>query len=163
MKTAVDTNVLLDVLVGDEAAIAAASRSLVEASRRGPLVICPVVYAELAAAFERRGDLAAFLGDMSARVEAFTEEALWLSANAWRSYARKRGKEVQCPHCGNQFAPQCPACGETVSWRQHIISDFLIGGHALEQGDTLLTRDRGYYRGYFPELRLQIPERTEQV
>ncbi len=157
MKTAVDTNVLLDVLVGDEAAIAAASRSLMEASRRGQLVICPVVYAELAAAFERREDLAAFLSDMSVRTEQFSEEALWLSANAWQSYARKRGKGVQCRHCGNQFAPKCPACGETVSWRQHIISDFLIGGHALKQGDTLLTRDRGYYQTYFPELSLCAP------
>ncbi len=163
MKTAVDTNVLLDVLAGDETASIAASQSLAEASRTGPLVICPVVYSELAAAFGRREDLEGFLGDVSVQVNGFSEEALWLSANAWRSYTRQRGRGVQCPRCGNRFEPRCPACGETVAWRQHIISDFLIGGHALEQANGLLTRDRGYYRSYFPKLRLQIPERTDRV
>ncbi len=158
MKTAVDTNVLLDVLVGDEAASAAASQSLTEASRSGPLVICPVVYAELAAAFDRREELEAFLGDVSVQIEGFSEGALWHSANAWRLYSRQRGRGVQCLRCGTQFEPQCPACGGTVSWRQHIISDFLIGGHAVEQADVLLTRDRGYCGRYFPELQLRGPE-----
>ncbi len=160
MKTAVDTNVLLDVLVGDDVASTAASRALVEASRSGPLVICPVVYAELAAACEQREELQAFLSDASVQIEDFSEGALWLSASAWRSYSRQRGRGVQCPRCGNQFDPRCPGCGEAVSWRQHIIPDFLIGGHALEQADVLLTRDRGYFRRYFPEIEIHAPEGT---
>ncbi len=123
-------------------------------------MICPVVYSELAAAFDRQGDLPAFLRDVSVQLEPFTEAALWLSARAWRSYSRRRGLDVQCPHCGHRFESRCPNCGIVVSWRQHIISDFLIGGHAVEQADVLLTRDRGYYQTYFPELRLEGPERT---
>ncbi|MDP9351527.1 MAG: type II toxin-antitoxin system VapC family toxin, partial [Chloroflexota bacterium] len=136
-------------------------QALVEASRSGPLVICPVVYAELAAAFDRREELQAFLGDVSVQVEGYSQESLWMSASAWRSYSRQRGRGVQCPRCGNQFEPQCPACEESVSWRQHIIPDFLIGGHALEQADVLMTRDRGYFRLYFPKLQLLVPEGTQ--
>lgn len=157
MRTAVDTNVLLDVLAGDEAASVAASRSLAEGARAGTLAISPIVYAELAVAFEEQRDLAAFVADVQLEIEPFSDQALLLAANAWRSYAIQRGGGVQCTRCGNRFEPHCPACGTTVAWRQHIISDFLIGAHAQEQADTLLTRDRGYFRRYFPELRVRAP------
>jgi hypothetical protein len=37
---------------------------------------------------------------------------------------------------------------------RRMISDFLIGAHALMRGDTLLTLDRSHYRVAFPRLRL---------
>jgi predicted nucleic acid-binding protein len=38
--------------------------------------------------------------------------------------------------------------------RQHIISDFIIGAHALTQAELLLSRDRGFYKKYFKDLRI---------
>ncbi len=41
--------------------------------------------------------------------------------------------------------------------RERVIADFLVGAHAMLQADVLLTRDRGFYRRYFAELKLIDP------
>jgi predicted nucleic acid-binding protein len=41
--------------------------------------------------------------------------------------------------------------------RTRIISDFLIGSHAHQHADRLLTRDRGFYLKYFSKLALIDP------
>lgn len=41
--------------------------------------------------------------------------------------------------------------------RERVIADFMIGAHALANADRLLTRDRGFYRKYFKQLRVLDP------
>jgi predicted nucleic acid-binding protein len=41
--------------------------------------------------------------------------------------------------------------------RDRVIADFLVGAHAAEQADRLLTRDRGFHRAAFSTLLILDP------
>ncbi|MCM3876266.1 MAG: VapC toxin family PIN domain ribonuclease, partial [Thermoanaerobaculia bacterium] len=59
------------------------------------------------------------------------------AGRAWRTYRARKG-----------------------SRKERMIADFLIGAHALDSADRLLSRDRGFFRSYFPELVLVDPSAT---
>ena len=44
--------------------------------------------------------------------------------------------------------------------RRRVAAEFLIGAHALLLAERLLTRDRGFYRTYFPKLEVLDPTRA---
>jgi len=157
MITAVDTNVLLDVLLPDPTFAAASQHQLDLALRQGGLLIGEVVYAELASRFPSQPALDGFLTDVHIRLELSRPPALHQAARAWQVYVAQRGRQIQCPRCGGRQTIACPNCGAPISPRQHILSDFMIGGHAVTQADRLLTRDLGYYRTYFAELTILSP------
>ena len=153
MITAVDTNVLLDILIpgaphGDES-----ERALAEALRAGAVVISDPVYAELAAHFPEQEKLDRFLADTGLRLAPSKADALYRAGRAWSEYIRRR-PALACPQCGAKQEIRCDKCGASVQPRQHVVADFIIGAHAVVQADQLLTRDRGYYATYLPELAL---------
>ena len=152
MITAVDTNVILDILIPDSPFGSVSKRLLEAAFQGGRLIICEAVYAELAAQFRNQTALDVFLNDTRIRLVSSTSEALNLAGLKWFEYNRRRAQNQRCPACGCSVEYTCSKCGTRQTTRQHVLADFLIGAHGLLQANKLLTRDRGYYRTYFPEL-----------
>ncbi|HEX6510929.1 MAG TPA: hypothetical protein VF157_01420 [Chloroflexota bacterium] len=148
---------LLDFAAGT-AAERAAARGVLEATlAEDALAVCPVVVAEIGPQFGTGGELDGFLADLGIRVDAFATSTLWEAGQKWSLYARRRGRQAHRTTCGSGMTIRCPSCGAVMNWRQHILSDFLIGAHAQLQGDGLITREVGFYRTYFPELKLIVP------
>ena len=133
MITAIDTNVLLDILVPNEAFYRASEKSLQESAMAGALVICDIVYAELSIHFNQQDECDEFLESNEIRVQSLTREALFLASRIWREYRRNGGK------------------------RTRVLADFLVGAHAQKQATGLLSRDRGFYRSLFPSLGVRNP------
>ena len=128
MITAVDTNVLLDVLLPDDVHGPQSREWLSLAYEQGELVVCDIVYAEMAPRFNTQRELEEALTTIGAQVTAIDTAIAWEAGTRWGRYRRAGGP------------------------RQRILADFLIGAHATVTADALLTRDEGFYSSYFPEL-----------
>lgn len=133
MITAIDSNVLFDVLAADPRYYEGSSQALEQAANAGSLVVCDLVYAELCVHFSRQSDCDQFLKGNDIRVEALAREASFVASRLWRRYRQAGGK------------------------RTRILGDFLVGAHAQIQASQLLTRDRGFYREIFQSLALIDP------
>lgn len=152
MITAVDTNVLLDVMIQGAAHSQESEHALMQAVEDGVLIISEPVYAELASRFTLQQELEQFLAHMHLRFEPSSPVTLHAAGVAWGRYVRRRPTALECPECGAQQPERCVRCGGRIQARQRVLADFIIGAHALLQADRLLTRDRRYYRTYFPSL-----------
>lgn len=138
MITAIDTNILLDILVPNEEFYEASADALQDSAAEGSLVISDIVYAELCIHFETRQECDAFLESNDIRMQSLNREAHFLASRAWRTYRRQGGQ------------------------RTRILADFLIGAHARTQATRLLSRDRGFYHNLFPSLEVHDPAKGKE-
>ena len=126
-------------------------------ARDDELVICEVVYAELGSQFLSSQHLDRFLRDTAIRLVPSNEKSLFEASNAWKKYSGREKDVIICPACGKRQKAACHFCKEIIPYRQHILSDFLIGAHAKIQTNRRITRDRGFYRTYFQDLDIVSP------
>ncbi|HLB22215.1 MAG TPA: type II toxin-antitoxin system VapC family toxin [Solirubrobacteraceae bacterium] len=133
MITAVDTNVLIDVLGANATFGPVCSRAIRRCLGDGALVACEIVWAETTANFVSGEAARTALGRLRVEFSAVELASAAAAGESWRRYRQAGGS------------------------RQRAAPDFFIGAHALRQADRLLTRDRGFYRGYFDNLEILDP------
>lgn len=131
--TLVDSNVLLDVLTDDPAWASWSGEALARAFDEGPVVINPVVYAEVSVGFDRIEELDDALPEAAFVREPLPHPAGFVAGKAFLVYRRSGGAK---------HAP---------------LPDFYVGAHAAVAGYRLLTRDARRYRTYFPRLAVIAP------
>ena len=129
----VDSNVLLDLLEEDPTWYGWSSRQLQRAADNSPLIINPIIYAEVSIGFARIEELEEALRPDVFERRPLPWEAAFLAGKCFLRY-RKLG--------GTRRSP---------------LPDFFIGAHAAVEGLTLLTRDASRYRTYFRTLSLIAP------
>ncbi len=128
MRTALDSNVILDVVVGDSRFAGRSEAAIRSASTSGSLIVGECVVAEIRPAFTS-GDMEQFLVDWNIAFEPSSLESSLLAGEMLAAYLRRRG-----------------------SGRARVVADFLIGAPPSLHADRLLARDRGYFRDYFKSL-----------
>jgi predicted nucleic acid-binding protein len=131
--TLVDSCVLLDLVLDDPVWGSWSQSALAGAADEGPLIINPIIYAEVSVGFESVETLDAVLPAADYVREALPYPAGFLAGKAFLRY-RKAG--------GAKTSP---------------LPDFYIGAHAAIAGHRLLTRDKARFATYFPTLELIAP------
>lgn len=135
MISAVDTNVILDVVKGDPRFGSFSVAALRLASMEGRLITSAAVWAEVCAAYDESREAAGILERMGVDLVPDDRDVAMAAGKAWRAYRRAGGT------------------------RRRVLADFLIGAHAAVKADRFVTRDRGFYRSHFSGLSILDPSR----
>lgn len=133
--TLVDTNIFIDLLTRNPDWFEASQQALERRMSLGAILIVDVVFAELATGFASETDCSDFLDALGVEHSAMSLRALWRAGRVFRDYRRHGGSKT------------------------NVLADFFIGAQAETLGVSLLTRDAGRYRTYFPEVEIIDPGR----
>ncbi len=148
MIITVDSNILLSIFAKDSLYKHAAN--LLEKYSSDEYVINDCIYLELAIHFMNLEILDKSLNTLGVMVVKEEKKGYNKILIAWSNYLKN--KKFHCPRCGKVVKPVCPKCESNLKFRQRLLTDFLIGGFALENSSGILSFDMKYYKKYFPEL-----------
>jgi predicted nucleic acid-binding protein len=135
----VDSCVLIDVLADDPVWADWSLDQLERLGQRGPLVINPLILAEISPRYERACDLEAAVASWPLVRENLPWDAAFVAGQAFRVYRQTEGLKTS------------------------PMPDFCIGAPALVSGMRILTRDAKRYRGYFPKLSIVGPDESDSA
>lgn len=122
---AVDSSVLLDILLEGQSHADVSRQALNEVSRHGPLILSSIVLSEISVHFKNRAKLDRFLSNKPFRRVESNDDVAWWASRFFRQYIRGRDD----------------ISGDV---RKKITPDFFIAAHARVHADCLLTRDRDF-------------------
>jgi predicted nucleic acid-binding protein len=128
----VDSNVILDITNDDPVWADWSDLQITKYQASGLFVNAPI-YSELCAGAVSTSEVDIVLANLKLEYFELPRQALFYAAKTFLKYRRQGGTKT---------AP---------------LPDFFIGAHAATLGIPLLTRDRGRYLTYFPELTLICP------
>lgn len=131
--TLVDSCILIDILADDPQWADWSLNQLDLCGRRVPLIINPIILAEVSPRFERASDLEAALAALPLVRDPLPWDAAFLAGQAFKVYRLSKGAKTS------------------------PMPDFYIGAHAIVRNLQLLTRDAARYRRYFPRLVIVAP------
>lgn len=131
ITTAVDSNILIDVLFDDTNFSSLSTTAIARASKEGRLTISTMVMAEVAGYFPTGEAALGFFRGVNTEVSPFDAEEALAAGHMWSKRVNKK--------------------------RSRILPDYIVASHAALHANRLLTRDSGFKQMNVPGLVVVTP------